>query len=95
MQDLRLQLALKITDGDRVKAGDLLNLIDFSIKKGSKFPDVKMVLPEDDSGCKECLWYDKGECWVDAPDSVRPCKDKCSSFFSKKEWESYKRKNMG
>lgn len=80
MEDTRLELALSITNGDRAKAGDLLNLIDYSMRKSSKFPDVKMVLPEEG---EECFWYAKGECWVEVPDSVKPCKGKCSSFLNK------------
>ena len=49
MDDVRLALALEITNGDRAKAGYLLELIDYSMQKGSKFPDIRMVLPEDDN----------------------------------------------
>lgn len=46
MKDERLFLALEIT-GNIQKAKLLLQLIDMSINKGGKFPDVKMVLPEE------------------------------------------------
>lgn len=45
--DVRLPLALAVTSGDMNKALKLLELIDYSMQKGSKFPDVKMVLPEE------------------------------------------------
>ena len=48
-KDERLELALSITKGDMPAALNLLNLIDFSIKKGGKFPNVKMVLAEDEA----------------------------------------------
>ena len=49
MEDERLKLALTVTKNDLQAALNLLNLIDFSMRKGSKFPDVKMVLPDEDS----------------------------------------------
>ena len=48
MDDRRLPLALYITDGDKERALKLLELIDMSMYKGGSFPDIKMVLPEDE-----------------------------------------------
>lgn len=47
-EDKRLPLALAVTSGDKDKALKLLELIDYSMKKSSNFPDVKMVLPNED-----------------------------------------------
>lgn len=48
MSDERLQIALEVT-GSAEKAKLLIQLIDMTVNKGSKFPDVKMLLPEDET----------------------------------------------
>ena len=76
--DERMAIAIELTK-DVEKAKLLLQLIDMTVNKGGKMPNVKMVLADE-----SCAWCQNGgECWVNMPDSVRVCEGTCDSYWEK------------
>ena len=69
------ELALKCFDGDPEKAVALLKLLKLSLQPECSMPDLEMKLPEE-----VCRWEKTGQCWVNMPDSLRPCKKPCTCF---------------
>lgn len=78
MRNERLDLAMEIV-GNKGKALLLLKLIDMTVNKGGKFPDLKMVLPEESE--PTCRWNENGNCYICMPDSLLKCKGKCGDYW--------------
>ena len=81
-----VNLAYVIADNDESKAKAILDLVNLLTYKGSKMPDVKMVLADE-----SCGWCENGECWLNMPDSKLRCTGTCESYWAK-ETESVKDK---
>lgn len=75
MEEELSDLALKCFDGDPEKAIALLKLLRLSLQPDCAVPNVEMYLPEE-----TCRWEKSGQCWMDMPDSVRPCNKPCAYF---------------
>ena len=74
--DNRLSIAQKIVGRDRAEW--LIILIDDSIKKAALSLPLSKITEEN------CIWYTKGFCGIDAPDSIMECHKSCAYFKEKK-----------
>ena len=78
----REKLAEYLFDGDKEKAGKLIELIkSFFISTPPEFKNLKMVLPPEYS----CRWCSIGGCCtMNAPDSYGKCSGKCDNYTKSK-----------
>ena len=74
MEEELAELALKCFDGDPEKAVALLKLLKLSLQS-----DVD-VIEERDIPVDSCRWEKTGQCWLNMPDSLRPCTKPCTCF---------------
>lgn len=75
MEEELSELALRCFDGDPDKAVALLKLLRLSLQPDCVMPEVEMHLPNE-----ACRWEKSGQCWMDMPDSLKPCSKPCSYF---------------